>query len=116
MARPFKPLALLAASLLLGGCAFTFLPLVPDPLPDQTGVTAAETLTRDGSSLVVEATFRNVPGEGYASVYLYRDDVKVGEDSQLVGAGNPPAARFTFSPAVVGTYRAVLFFGGVALR
>lgn len=112
----FKWLGSVFAVVLLGGCAFTFWPIIPEALPDQSGVMAVESLTRDGSNILVHVRLDRVPHEGFVSVFLYRDDAKVGEDSKLVTAGDGQEASFSFDPAVLGAYRAIVFFDGIALR
>ena len=113
-ARPLLP-AVLAA--LLTSCTYTFLPLVPEKVKAEPRlVTTGETrLERQDDGLVLVVRLSRVPSEGYLSAFLYRDDVKLGEDSRLIGPGSTEAS-FRFPGAQVGEYRAMLFWGGETLR
>jgi hypothetical protein len=52
-----------------------------------------------------------VPADGYLSVFLYRADAKVAEDSKLVSRPASRSVEFPLlAPAEVGSYRAVVFW------
>jgi hypothetical protein len=107
---------LILAALALGGCAYTFIPLAPDPIRLEPRLEVVEaTLGREGPEIVLHARLRRIPREAYLSAYLYRGDDKVGEDSRLLAPGEA-TADFRFSPADVGDYRAVLFWDGRTVR
>ena len=109
--------ALLALALLLGGCAYTFVPLVPDEiaLPPRLELGGETTLERVGAEIVLTASLRRVPEQGYLSAFLYREDEKVAEDSKLVEP-DTRTVEFRFTPARVGRYRALLFWSGQTVR
>lgn len=113
---PMRP-ALLALALLLGGCAFTFIPLVPEAiaLPPRLEFGGETTLERVAGELVLTARLRRVPEQGYLSAFLYREDEKVAEDSRLVDP-DTREVEFRFSLARLGRYRALLFWDGETVR
>ena len=114
MRRPLLILLLLTP--LLGGCRYTFLPLVPPPaqlsLPARI-VTAA--LRRDGDELIVSATLSGQPTPDYLSVAWFDNDTELGRDSVYLDSAQR-GAEFRITAAKKGSYRALLSYGGVLLR
>ena len=114
--------AALLVMLSLSGCVFTFIPLVPDPIrlePRLTFKTGSE-LTRIGEQIVLHLELAKVPSEGFVGAYLYRalpdgGEEKIAEDSKLA---NPQTTslEFRLSEAVVGQYRALVFWQGAVER
>jgi hypothetical protein len=114
--------AALLMMLSLSGCVFTFIPLVPDLIrlePRLTFKTGSE-LTRVGEHIVLHLELAKVPSEGFIGAYLYRalpdgGEEKIGEDSKLA---NPQTTslEFRLSDAVVGQYRALVFWQGSVER
>lgn len=109
-------LCLLLLAPLLGGCRYTFLPLVPPPaqitLPTRI-VTA--TLRREGDDLIVTAALSGQFRAGYLSVVWYRDDTEQGRDSVYLDAAQR-SAEFRLAAPQKGSYRALLSHDGVLLR
>jgi hypothetical protein len=102
---------------LLSGCAFTFIPLIPEPirLEPRLLVGSNSALERQGAEIVLRLELTRVPNEGYVSLYLYRGDDKIGEDSKLARL-DTRSLEFRFSPAVIGRYRAVVFWASSVVR
>ena len=115
--RPALLCLALGALLALGGCAFPFIPVIPTPLTPapRLEVGPATTLERVGAEVVLRLELRQVPRAGYLSAFLYRDGVKVAEDSRLLEPASR-SAEFRFSPAQVGSYRALVFWDGTTVR
>jgi hypothetical protein len=105
-----RPLLALIA-VLLSGCAFTFIPLNPNPIRLEPKLTigSESSLERQTAEIVLKLALHRVPQQGYISVFLYRDDDKVAEDSQLARTDTTDL-EFRFSEATVGRYRAVVFW------
>ena len=114
MRRPLLILLLLTP--LLGGCRYTFLPLVPPPmqvsLPTRI-VTAA--LRRDGNDLIASATLSGQVVPGYLNVVWYDKDTELGRDSVYLDSAQR-TAEFRLTAPAKGSYRALLSYGGVLLR
>ena len=100
-----------ALIVLLSGCAFTFIPLEPNPirLEPKFVIGSASSLERQTSQIVLRLELRRVPQEGYVSVFLFRNDDQVAEDSQLARP-DTQNLEFRFKDAIVGRYRAVVFW------
>ena len=98
-------------TVLLSGCAFTFIPLNPNPirLEPKFVIGSASSLERQTSEIVLKLELRRVPQQGYVSVFLYRNDDQIAEDSKLARTDTTDL-EFRFSDAVVGRYRAVVFW------
>jgi hypothetical protein len=106
----------------LSGCVFTFIPLVPDKIqlePRLTFKTGSQ-LVQVGEHIVLHLELAKVPSEGFVGAYLYRSlpdggEEKIGEDSKLA---NPQTTslEFRLSEAVVGQYRALVFWQGAVER
>ncbi len=114
--------ATLIVMLSLSGCVFTFIPLVPDPihLEPRLIFKTGSALTRVGEHIVLHLELAKVPNEGFIGAYLYRalpdgGEEKIGEDSKLA---NPftTSLEFRLSDAVVGQYRALVFWQGSVER
>ncbi len=112
--RPWLFLLLLAP--LLGGCRYTFIPLIPPAvqvsLPAQI-VKAA--LVRSGDVLQVSATLGGKLSPAYLSVVWYDADTELGSDSVYLDA-DQRTAEFRLNAPKKGSYRALLSYGGVLLR
>lgn len=111
--RPFFGLI----ALLLSGCAFTFIPLNPNPirLEPKLVIGTASSLERQTAEIVLRLELRRVPQEGYLSVFLYRNDDKIAEDSKLARP-DTRGLEFRFNESVVGRYRAVVFWQESVVR
>ncbi|ULH16394.1 hypothetical protein MF271_07340 [Deinococcus sp. KNUC1210] len=103
-------------ALLLGGCRYTFIPIIPDPvavsLPTRL-VTAS--LRRDGRELIASAALSGKIEAGYLSVVWFDADRELGRDSVYLDA-TQRSAEFRITAPDKGSYRALLSFGGVLLR
>jgi hypothetical protein len=115
-------LAALLVSISLTGCVFTFIPLVPEKIHLESRLTFknGSQLTQVGEYIVLRLELANVPSEGFVGAYLYRalpdgGEEKIGEDSKLA---NPQTTslEFRLSDAVVGQYRALVFWQGAVER
>jgi hypothetical protein len=104
-------------TILLSGCAFTFIPLNPNPirLEPKLVIGSDSSLERQASEMVLKLTLRRVPQQGYISVFLFRDDDKLAEDSQLVRSDTRDL-EFRFKESTVGRYRAVVFWQESVVR
>lgn len=108
---------LLGLLALLSGCTYTFIPLTPRPLelPPAIIINAASTLTRSQDRIVLRVQLDKVPFEAYLSASLYFNDERISEDSKLVDSGTK-SLEFDLAPAILGTYRAYLFWDGAIVR
>jgi hypothetical protein len=112
----------LLVMLSLSGCVFTFIPLVPEKIhlePRLTFKTGSQ-LAQVGEHIVLHLELAKVPSEGFVGAYLYRalpdgGEEKIGEDSKLA---NPQTTslEFRLGDAVVGQYRALVFWQGAVER
>jgi hypothetical protein len=115
-------LVVLVMMLSLSGCVFTFIPLVPEKIqlePRLTFKTGSQ-LAQVGEHIVLHLELAKVPSEGFVGVYLYRalpdgGEEKIGEDSKLA---NPQTTNLEFrlGDAVIGQYRALVFWQGAVER
>ncbi|WP_425147846.1 hypothetical protein [Deinococcus sp.] len=115
MRPPF--LALLLTLLpLLGGCRYTFIPVIPErvaiSLPPSL---ASASLLRRGDELLVSAALGGQITPGYLSVVWYDGDKELGRDSVYLDT-ELRRAEFRLQAPAKGSYRALLSFGGVLLR
>ena len=112
--RPLLLAPLLA--LLLGGCRYTFIPVIPAPvaisLPTRL-VTAS--LRREGGDLIASAALSGNIRAGYLSVVWFDADRELGRDSVYLDAAQR-SAEFRITAPDKGSYRALLSFDGVLLR
>jgi hypothetical protein len=110
--RPF----LLVFILGLSGCSYTFLPLTPAALAlEPRLVLGRAELTRSGANILLRLEFQKIPTEGYLSVKLERNDDPVTEDSKFISP-NTQSLEWNLSAAVLGRYRAYLFWQGDVVR
>ncbi|WP_424951119.1 hypothetical protein [Deinococcus sp.] len=109
-------LALLLLTPLLGGCRYSFIPIIPPPLQVSlpTRIVAAE-LRREGDDLTVSATLSGSFTPDYLSVVWYDADTELGRDSVYLDNAQR-AASFRMTAPRKGSYRALLSYGGVLLR
>jgi hypothetical protein len=114
--------AALIAMLSLCGCVFTFIPLVPEPIRLEPRLTLkpGSGLSRVGEHIVLHLELAKVPSEGFVGAFLYRalpdgGEEKVGEDSKLANPATT-SLEFRLADAVVGQYRALVFWGGSVER
>jgi hypothetical protein len=112
----------LLMSFSLSGCVFTFIPLVPEKIQLEPRLTfkAGSELKRVGEHIVLHLELAKVPSEGFVGAYLYRalpdgGEEKVAEDSKLANA-TTTSLEFRLSEAVVGQYRALVFWQGAVER
>ena len=106
----------------LSGCVFTFIPLVPEKINLEPRLTfrPGSQLAQIGEHIVLHLELAKVPNEGFVGAYLYRalpdgGEEKIAEDSKLA---NPQTTslEFRLSDAVVGQYRALVFWQGSVER
>lgn len=110
--RPFLLILIVA----LSSCSYTFLPLTPAPLKlEPRLVLGRAELTRSGANILLRLEFLKIPLEGYLSVKLERNDDPVTEDSKLISV-NTQSLEWKLSDAVLGRYRAYLFWQGDVVR
>ena len=109
-------LALLLLTPLLGGCRYTFLPLIPPPVQVSlpTRLVKAE-LRREGDDLVVAATLSGDLKPDYLSVVWYDADTELGRDSLYLD-NTQRSGEFRMTAPKKGSYRALLSYAGVLLR
>ena len=114
--------AALFMMLSFSGCVFTFIPLVPEKiqLEPRLSFKAGSELRHVGEHIVLHLELAKVPSEGFVGAYLYRalpdgGEEKIGEDSKLA---NPQTTslEFRLGDAVVGQYRALVFWQGAVER
>jgi hypothetical protein len=106
----------LALVLALSSCSYTFLPLTPAPLKlEPRLVLGRAELTRSGADILLRLEFQKIPSEGYLSVKLERNDDPVTEDSKLISV-NTQSLEWKLTDAVLGRYRAYLFWQGDVVR
>jgi hypothetical protein len=106
----------LALIFALSGCSYTFLPLTPAPLAlEPRLVLGRAELTRSGADILLRLEFQKIPTEGYLSVKLERNDDPVTEDSKLISV-NTQSLEWKLTDAVLGRYRAYLFWQGNVVR
>jgi hypothetical protein len=111
--RQFASLTLM---LLLSSCSYTFLPLTPAALSlEPRLVLGRAELTRSGGDILLRLEFQKIPNEGYLSVKLERNDDPVTEDSKLISQ-NAQSLEWKLTKAVLGRYRAYLFWQGDVVR
>lgn len=112
--RPWLFLLLLAP--LLGGCRYTFIPVIPPAvqvsLPAQI---VKASLVRSGDVLQVSATLGGQVAPAYLNVVWYDGDTLLGSDSVYLDA-DQKGAEFRLTAPQKGSYRALLSYGGVLLR
>jgi hypothetical protein len=115
-------LVVVVTMLSISGCVFTFIPLVPEKIQLEPRLTfkAGSELRQVGEDIVLHLELAKVPSEGFVGAYLYRalpdgGEEKIGEDSKLA---NPQTTslEFRLSDAVVGQYRALVFWQGAVER
>ena len=102
--------------MLLSSCSYTFLPLTPAALTlaPRLVIGRAE-LTRSGENILLRLELLKVPNEGYLSVKLERNDDPLTEDSRLIST-DTQSLEWRLSDAVLGRYRAYLFWQGLVVR
>lgn len=102
---------------LLSGCAFTFIPLDPNPirLDPKFVIGSASSLERQTTEIVLRLELRRVPQQGYVSVYLFHNDDQVAEDSKLARPETQDL-EFRFPESTIGRYRAVVFWQESVVR
>ncbi len=109
-------LALLLLTPLLGGCRYTFIPLVPPPvkvsLPPR--IVTAE-LRREGPDLVAAVKMGGELAPGYLTVVWYNADTELGRDSLYLDPSQQ-GGEFRMTAPDKGSYRALLSYDGVLLR
>jgi hypothetical protein len=112
----------LLLSLSLSGCVYTFIPLVPKPivLEPRLSLKSGSGLLQVDDQIVLHLELSKVPSEGFVGVFLYRalpdgGEEKVGEDSKLAAPGTV-SLEFRLADAVVGSYRALVFWQGSVER
>ena len=114
MRRPL--LFLLLVMPLLGGCRYSFVPIIPPSvqvtLP--TRITSAA-LRREGDALIVSATLGGQFAPDYLSVVWYDNDTELGRDSVYLDRAKL-SAEFRLNAPGKGSYRALLSYAGVLLR
>ncbi len=109
-------LALLLLTPLLGGCRYTFLPLIPPQVQVSlpTRISKAE-LRREGNDLVVAVTLGGELTPDYLSVVWYDADTELGRDSLYLD-NTQRSGEFRMTAPKKGSYRALLSYAGVLLR
>jgi hypothetical protein len=112
----------LLMSFSLSGCVFTFIPLMPEKIQLEPRLTfkAGSELKRVGEHIFLHLELAKVPSEGFVGAYLYRalpdgGEEKVAEDSKLADP-KTTSLEFRLSDAVVGQYRALVFWQGAVER
>jgi hypothetical protein len=102
--------------LVVSSCSYTFLPLTPAPLTlaPRLVIGRAE-LTRSGADILLRLEFLKVPSEGYLSLKLERNDDPLTEDSKLISS-DTQSLEWRLTDAVLGRYRAYLFWQGSVVR
>jgi hypothetical protein len=118
-------MGLITLPMLLVACSYSVVPLVPQPLTRQqlaVGglVLGAESgLERQQQHLNLRLAIRGLPQAGYLSVYLYRNDTQVAENSRYLQSepqSQPQELILTLSEAQLGRYRAVVFWENRVIR
>ncbi|ADV68268.1 hypothetical protein [Deinococcus maricopensis] len=112
---------LLLLAVTLGGCRYTFVPLIPPEVRATMPVRLTEgTLTRTGDTLTARARLdpRTLPAGtsgGYLSVVWALGDRELARDSVYLDAAQT-LAEFRLAAPDKGNYRATLLWDGAALR
>ncbi|GAA5437224.1 hypothetical protein [Deinococcus aquaticus] len=116
MSRSALLLIALACAPLLGGCRYTFVPLIPAQVNVDLPVRlTSATLERQGETLKLSAQVDGRFEPGFLTVRWFDGGRLLGTDSVYLDGAQRRAA-FTWMAAQPGTYRAVLSFGGTVLR
>ncbi|GGS17945.1 hypothetical protein [Deinococcus knuensis] len=116
MVRPALLLVALACAPLLGGCRYTFVPLIPAQVNVDLPLRLTNaTLERRGETLNLSAQVDGRFEPGFLTVRWFDGGRLLGSDSVYLD-GAQRAATFSWAAAQPGTYRAVLSFGGTVLR
>lgn len=111
-----RVLASLLLMFVISSCSYTFLPLTPAPLKlEPRLVLGRAELTRSGENILLRLEFQKIPVEGYLSVKLERNDDPVTEDSKLIST-DTQSLEWRLTDAVLGRYRAYLFWQGSVVR
>ena len=116
-----RALLLAALAVALGGCRYTFVPLIPPEVRASMPTRLTEgTLTRSGDALIARARLdaRTLgPGVsgGYLSVVWASGDRELARDSVYLDAAQP-VAEFRLAAPDKGNYRATLLWEGTAIR
>jgi len=119
ISRWFAGLALLA----LSSCAFTYIPLIPEArtLPPSLDLRGSVGPVRDGDSLALHLTLREVPAADWLAVQWYAPDNRiVASESIWVDPSSASTTRVFFLPAEAawqpGLWRVVVSFQGQVVR
>jgi hypothetical protein len=114
--------AALLMMLSLSGCVFTFIPLVPEKiqLEPRLSFKTGSQLAQVGEHIVLHLELAKVPSEGFVGAYLFRalpdgGEEKIGEDSKLADPSTT-SLEFRLGDAVIGQYRALVFWQGAVER
>jgi len=119
ISRWFAGLALVA----LSSCAFTYIPPIPEArtLPPSLDLRGSVGLIRDGDSLALHLTLREVPAADWLALQWYAPDNRiVASESIWVDPSSAGTTRVLFLPAEAawrpGLWRVVVSFQGQVVR
>ncbi len=113
---PALPLLALLLAPLLGGCRYTFIPVIPRRVQvDLPARITSASLRREGRELLLGAQLSGRFEPGYLEVVWFEQDRELGRDSVYLDAQQRSASFRLLAPDK-GSYRAMLSFGGVLLR
>lgn len=108
---------------LLPGCAFTYVPLIPEAqsLPPSLDLRGSPGLLREGEGLALYVTLREVPAADWLMVQWYAPNNRVvASESTWIDPSSMGSTRVFFLPAEVkwqpGLWRAVVSFQGQVAR
>ncbi|GAA4003064.1 hypothetical protein GCM10022631_12380 [Deinococcus rubellus] len=107
---------LLLCGLLLCGCRYNFIPVIPAPVQVALPLKVTQaSLQRQGELLVVSARVDGPMPPDYLSVVWFAGDRELGRDSRYLDAQHRDA-EFELKAATKADYRAMLLYGGTLLR
>ena len=109
-------LLLCALAVLLPGCRYNFIPVIPAQVPLELPVQLTQaTLQRQGDDLVIRARVDGPIEGAYLSVVWFAGDNELGRDSRYLDAADRQA-EFRLSEPAKNDYTALLLYGGTLLR
>ena len=109
-------LLLCALAVLLPGCRYNFIPVIPAQVQIDLPVRLTQaSLQRRGNDLVIDARIDGPIEGAYLSVVWFAGDQELGRDSRYLDAADRNA-EFRLTQPGKNDYTALLLYGGTLLR
>lgn len=112
----FRLVPFLLCGLLLCGCRYNFIPVIPAPVQVALPLRITQaSLQRRGDQLVAQVRVDGPVQPDYLSAVWFAGDRELGRDSRYLDAQHRDA-EFELPAAAKADYRVMLLYGGALLR